>query len=94
MDNKIGTEEGELMIYKGAKQRARSRRDVGEMNMIKDKIGEMHTDEVNITERWRKYFSKILNVENAWEQLGEVPIVEGPLQEIFTEEEKKATESM
>ena len=66
---KMGTEEGERMIYKVAKQRTRSRRDVGEVNVIEDQIGEMLTDEVKIKERWREYFSNLLNVENAREQL-------------------------
>ena len=35
-----------------AKQRARLRRDIGEVNVIKDQIGEMLTDEVNIKEKW------------------------------------------
>ena len=34
--DKMGTEEGERMIYKEAKQMARSRRDIGEVN---DQIG-------------------------------------------------------
>ena len=54
----------------------------------------MLTDEVKIKERWREYFSNLLNVENAREQLGEVPAVEGPVQEISREEVKKAIESM
>ena len=33
--DKMGTEEGERMIYKVAKQRARSRRDIEEVNVIK-----------------------------------------------------------
>ena len=37
--DKMGTEEGERMIYKVATQRARSRRDIGEVNVIKDQIG-------------------------------------------------------
>ena len=52
--DKMGTEEGERMIYEVAKQRARSRRDIGEVNVIKDQIGEMLTDEVKIKERWRR----------------------------------------
>ena len=71
------------MIYKEATQRARSRRDIGEVNVIKDQIGEMLTDEIKIKERWREYFSNLLNVENAREQLGEVPPVEGPVQKIY-----------
>ena len=92
--DKMGTEEGERMIYKVTKQRARSRRDIGEVNVIKDQVGEMLTDEVKIKERWREYFSNLLNVENAREQLGEVSAVEGPIQEISREEVKKAIESM
>ena len=60
---------------------------------IKDQIGKMLTDEVKIKERWREYFSNLLNVENAREQLGEVPAVEGPVQEIARGEMKKAIES-
>ena len=63
--DKMRTEEGERMIYKVAKQRARSRRDIEEVNVIKDQIGEMLTDEVKNKERWREYFSNLLNVENA-----------------------------
>ena len=54
----------------------------------------MLTDDVKIKERWREYFSNLLNLENAREQLGEVPTVEGPVQEVLREEVKKATESM
>ena len=46
----------------------------------------MLTDEINIKDRWRKYFSIQLNLENATEQLGEVPAIEGPVQEISREE--------
>ena len=58
-----------------AKQRATLRRDIGEVNVIKDQIGEMLTDEVNIKEKWREYFSNLLNVENVRAQLEEVPAV-------------------
>ena len=92
--DKMGTEEGKRMIYKVAKQRARSRRDIEEVSVIKDQTGEMLTDEVKIKEMWREYFSYLLNIENAREQLREVPAVEGPVQEISREEVKKAIESM
>ena len=48
--DKMGTEEGKRMIYKVAKQRARSRRDIEEVSVIKDQTGEMLTDEVKIKE--------------------------------------------
>ena len=47
-----------------------------------------------VIERWREYFNNLLNVENAREQLGEVPAVEGPDQEISRKHVKKALESM
>ena len=56
--DKMGTEEGERVIYKVAKQRARSRRDIGEVNVIKDQIGEMLTDEVKIKDMWREQPTK------------------------------------
>ena len=90
---KMGTEEGERMIYQVAKQRDKSRRDIGEVNIIKYQIGEMLTGEIKIKWRWR-YFSNVLKVENAREELGEVPAVEGPVQEASRAEVKKAIESI
>ena len=52
----------------------------------------MLIDEVKIKERRREYFSKLQNVENATEQLGEVPAVEG--HELSREEMKNALERM
>ena len=42
--DKMGTEEGERMIHKVTKQRAGSRRDIMEGNVIKNQIGEMLTN--------------------------------------------------
>jgi len=81
------------MIYRMAKQRAISIINVGEVNVITDQIGEIVTDEVKFKERWSKYFRNLLNVENAREQLGEVPAVEAPVEEISREEVKKAIAS-
>ena len=41
-----------------------------------------------------RVFQHLLNVKNAGEQLGEVPTLEGPVQEISREEVKKAIDSM
>ena len=82
------------MIYKVAKQRAMSRKYIEEVNVIKDQIGETLTDKVKIKERWRENFSNLPNAENARKQHGEVPTVEGLVQEISREEVKKAIESM
>ena len=78
--DKMGPEEGERMIYKVAKAKIKKRHWGRECD--KDQIGEILTDEVKIKERCREYFSNLLNVENARDQLGEVPAVEGPVQEV------------
>ena len=55
----MGTEEGERMIYMVAKQRARSRRrDIGEVDVIKDQIGEMITYEVKTKEKADRVFQQ------------------------------------
>ena len=56
--DKTGTEEGERMFYKVAKQRARSRRDIGKVNVITDQIGQILTDEVKIKDRWNEQPTK------------------------------------
>ena len=61
--DKMGTEESERLIYKVVKPRTSSRRDTGEVNVIKDQIGEILADEVTIKERWREYFNNPLNVK-------------------------------
>ncbi|XP_047487258.1 uncharacterized protein LOC125038065 [Penaeus chinensis] len=83
---KMETKEEERIIYKVAKQRAQSRQDVGEISVIKDKDGVLLTDENKIKERWREYFSNLLNVENEWDPLQECPPVEGPLPDINEKE--------
>ena len=64
------------------------------MNVIKYQTGDMLTDEVKIKEKWGEYFSNLLNVENASEQLGKVPAVEEPIHEMSREEVKNALERM
>lgn len=88
------TEEGEKMIYKVARQRAQSRQDIGEVAVIKDKNGELLTDEEEIKGRWGEYFNQLLNVENDREVLEECPPVEGPVQCVTVEEVSKALKSM
>ena len=88
--DKMGTEEGERMIYEVENKGQDQEKDIGEVNVIKDQTGDMLTDEANIKERWREYFSNLSNVENVREQLGEIIAVEAPVHEISREEVNKA----
>ncbi|XP_047484205.1 uncharacterized protein LOC125035938 [Penaeus chinensis] len=85
------TKEGERIIYKVANQRAQSRQEVGEVSVIKYKDEVLLTDEKKIKERWREYFSNLLNVENEWDPLQDCPPVEGLLPNI---NEKDIEEAM
>ncbi|XP_063601950.1 uncharacterized protein LOC134778062 [Penaeus indicus] len=87
------TKEGERIIYKVAKQRAQSRQDVGEVSVIKDKDGVLLTDKDKVKERWREYFSNLLNVDNEWDPLQDCPPVEGPLPDINEKEVEEAMKS-
>ena len=44
---------GEMIIYKVAKQRPRTRQDVGKVTVIKDQNGVLLTDEKKIKQKWR-----------------------------------------
>ena len=44
-----------------------------------------------VTARWKEYFEKLLNEENAWNEQLDVECVEGPAEYISREEVRKAT---
>jgi len=46
--------------------------------MIKDRDGNILTEEEAIQTRWKSYFDQLLNVVNAREPLEQVSQVEGP----------------
>ena len=53
---KLGTREGEKGIYKLAKSRARSQRDVGDVKCVRDENGEVLVKNEEVQDRWRRYF--------------------------------------
>ena len=60
----LDTWEGEKTIYRTAKQRAEAKRDIKEIKVIKDQQGEVLTDREKIKERWREYYTTLLNKKN------------------------------
>ena len=91
---KLGTKEGEQTIYRIAKQRANSRKDIGDVKVLRDKNGDMLTEGDKIRERWREYFNSLLNVENNREPLSEAKPVEGPIEELTRKEIIEALKKM
>ena len=87
---KLGTKEGEKIIYRVAKQRKNERKDIGELSVIKDQTGKLVIAEEKVKERWGEYFDNLLNVENTREQLEEMAEVEGPIKLVTRKEVKEA----
>ena len=61
MYERLGTKEGEKEVYKLARQRERSTRDVEGVKCIKDEISEVLTTDEEIQKRWERYFCMLMN---------------------------------
>ena len=59
--DRLGTREGEKGVYKIAKSRARSQRDVGDVRCVRDENGEVLVKDNEIQDRWQRYFSALTN---------------------------------
>ena len=91
---KLGTPEGEQMIYRIAKVREKSRRDIEECNYIKNSNGRILVEDEDIKKRWKEYFEELLNVENDRGILDETPPILGPVEGIIRQEVKEALQKM
>ena len=86
---KLDTREGAKIIYKLAKSRDRSSRDLSDIAYVKDGHGTILTESGKIKERWKQNFDKVFNAENPREQLDELPTTEGPVECFSLDEVKK-----
>ena len=60
---RLGTKEGEKEVFKLAWARERKTRDLRVVRCIKDEEGKVLTEDVEIKERWQRFFAKLLNGE-------------------------------
>ena len=60
---KLESKEGEKEVFKLARARERRTRDLGVVRCAKDEISKVLSNDVEIKERWQRYFSKLLNAE-------------------------------
>ena len=60
---KLETKEGEKEVFKLARARERSTRDLGVVRCIKDEYGKVLYEDTKIKERWQSYFFNLLNGE-------------------------------
>lgn len=85
---KLDHKEGEHLIYKIAKSRERSKKDVVGPSVIKGLDGKLVCQGKEIQERWRQYICDLLNEENEVGLILEADKVEGPVIGIQREEVK------
>ena len=92
--DELDTKEGEKAIYKIAKRKIKSTKDIGQLKVIRDHEGNLVTRENKIKERWREYFDTLLNIENDRDQLIECEANEGPIPNVSELEVKEALKQM
>ena len=71
----------------------KERKDVHGTKYIKDENGNIVVNEKEVRDRWRRYFSTLLNEENP-NHIEDVEVIEGPIQEISLDEVNAALKTM
>jgi len=59
--HRLGTKEGEKEVLKLARARERKTRDLGVVRCVKGEEGKVLIEDVEIKERWQRFFIKLLN---------------------------------
>jgi hypothetical protein len=88
------TENGPKMIHRLAKTRQRRSKDIDRLSFVKDRNGNILSEDSEVKERWRNYFNTLLNTENTGEELATVSSTEGPIQDLETTEVEYQLERM
>ena len=61
---RLETKEGEKKLYRLARPRDRAGKDIQHVRVIKDENGNVMVNSEAVLKRWKKYFEKLMNVEN------------------------------
>ena len=64
----LDTKEGEKTLYRLARQRHQAGKDVQQVRMMKDKDGNVMTDEESVLRMWKEYYMGLMNEENERER--------------------------
>ena len=81
-------------VFKLVKFMKKEGRDKDGGGCMKDKNGILVVSETDRGKLWKEYIEKIINVENEWDQMVEVDMVEGPVEGITDEEVMEAMNKM
>ncbi len=87
------TAEGKQKMFKMAKQTKEERKDVINAKYAKDEHGNIKVEEADIMQRWKRYFSELLNEENQY-KLEDHLKVEGPILGVTEKEVEEALQKM
>ena len=60
----LDTNDGEKTLYRLARQRHQAGKDVQKVRMMKDKDGNVMTDEESVLRIWKEYYKRLVNEEN------------------------------
>ena len=85
---------GPKRIYKLAKTRHRRSKDIDKITFVRDEEGKIQSEDNKIKERWKTYFSKLLNTRNTQTQELTGEKVEGPIENIEEDEVRRQLEKM
>ncbi|KAK2902094.1 hypothetical protein Q8A73_011840 [Channa argus] len=92
---RLDTKEGEVDLYRLARQRDRDGKDVQQVRVIKDKDGNVLTGARSVMGRWKEYFEELMNEENERERrVEEVTGVEQEVAKISKSEVRRALKRM
>ena len=77
-------------VFKFVKFMRKEGRDIDGGGCMKDKDGRLVVSEKDRGKLWKEHMEKIMNVENEWDQMVELDMVEGPVEGVIDEEVMEA----
>ena len=81
-------------VFKFVKFMRKEGKDIDGGGCMKDKDGRLVASEKDRGKLWKEHMEKIMNVENEWDQMVEVDMVEGPVEGVTDEEVMEAMNKM
>ncbi|EYB90344.1 hypothetical protein Y032_0221g2564 [Ancylostoma ceylanicum] len=91
---KLDGSQGEKHVFRLAKARHKASLDLSEVRAMKDEDGKVLRDPVAVKQRWRTYFSHLLNEEFPRKERVSTPPTAGPIQPWTIEEVRKVVKKM
>ncbi|EYC35682.1 hypothetical protein Y032_1001g3351 [Ancylostoma ceylanicum] len=91
---KLDSPHADKRVFRLARARHKASLDLSEVRAVKDEEGNMLRDPVAVKQRWRTYFSQLLNEELPRKERVVTPPTAGPVQPWTIEEVRKVVKKM